>query len=130
MAVYSDADGYRDLKTVDILVSATGGAENSIWVRYDRMTDRIYLYNDAGKGFVKASCRPGTSGVLQNSQGMINCGSTLVSGMDNSLTVAWRILPKAAFADSSTPKKIKAKAVDKSGVTSGWDVKGRWTITP
>lgn len=128
-AVYSDEYGYRHLKTVDFLVSQTGAAVNSIWARYNQVTNKISLYDDAGAAF-SASCTPGVAGVIRNSQGKINCGLTTVTGEGNNLTMRWRINPQAAFADPLTPKRLKMKAIDKGGARSGWVVKGSWTINP
>ena len=127
-AVYKDANGYADLKTVDFLVSPTGSGANAIWARYITATNELRLYNDAGAKLLAAHCTPGVAGTLQNSQGKINCGATTVTGSGKNLTVKWRVIPKAGFVDALTPKKLKMKAVDNAGATYGWKVKGSWLI--
>jgi hypothetical protein len=128
-AVYKDADGYDDLKTVDFLVSPTGSGANAIWARYNRATNKLMLYNDTGTALLRGRCTPGVAGTLQNGQGKIICGATTVTTSGNNLTVKWRIVPKISFS-SPTAKKLKMKAVDNSNATSGWKVKGSWTINP
>jgi hypothetical protein len=129
-AVYIDVDGFADLKTVDFLVSPTGTGANSIWARYNAAMNKIYLYNNAGTALLAAKCTPGVAGSLQNNQGMINCGGSTVTKAGNRLTVKWRIIPKGSFAAAPRAKQLKVKALDKSGATSGWKVKGTWTINP
>lgn len=129
-AVYNDAEGYIDLKSVDFLVSPTGSGANAIWARYVAATNELRLYDNAGTKLLAAKCTPGVAGMLQNTQGKINCGTTTVTRSGKNLTVKWKIIPKAAFAGAATPKKMKMKATDNSGATSDWRVKGSWLINP
>lgn len=129
-AAYRDADGYADLQTVDFMVSPAGTGANAIWARYFVAANKLRLYNDAGTALLATKCTPGIAGMLQNSQGGINCQGTRVTGTGYALKVRWSITPNADFADASTPKQLKLKAADKAGVTSGWKVKGSWTINP
>jgi C1A family cysteine protease len=124
-AVYSDPDGFANLLTVDFLIGPSSGIK-AIWLRYDRSTNKISLYNDTGNAFV-GSCTPATTGTLGNSQGTLDCSKTIVSFSGNNLTVNWRVTPKAAFA-SSTPKNILEIARDYANATSGWYIKGAWRI--
>jgi hypothetical protein len=123
-AVYSDADGYANLKTVDILDSSSGGVVNAIYARYDRNAKKLYLYDDAGTAYVAGSCTPGVAGALTNAQGTLDCGLTTVSQSGTNLTVRWSIMP--IFTGS---KQMKLRGTDNSNATTGWVSKGTWTIT-
>jgi hypothetical protein len=127
-AVYSDPDGFANLKTVDLLVSTDGGAANSIWVRYDRVKNKLYLFDDAGAE-VKGGCAPKGAAKIENTQGILNCAQTTVGKSGNNVTVNWSITPKEAFA-SATAKKMFMQAGDISGLALGWVEKGAWTIIP
>jgi len=129
-AVYNDADGYEDLRAVDFLVSPTGTGANAIWVRYDEASNQILLYDDAGVDLISVRCAPGADVMLFNKQGRINCARSSVTKTGDSITVKWNIVPKAAFANASIQKKLKMKAVDKAGLSSGWAEKGSWVINP
>jgi hypothetical protein len=105
-----------------------GGGAHAIWARYNAATDVLRLFNNAGTKLLGASCTPGVVGTLQNNQGKINCGATAATGTGNSLKVKLTAIPKAAFADASTPKQPMMNATDSSGATSGWKNKGSWTV--
>jgi hypothetical protein len=126
-AVYRDADGYANLKTVDLLVSLSSSVSNAIWVRYNRSEKLLYLASNAGT-FSTAGCTPGSAVTRSNAQGTLNCQQTTVSGSGDNLTVKWKITPKSAFA-SATPKKVWMNAVDNAGLTPGKVLKGSWTIS-
>jgi len=125
-AVYSDADGYGNLKQVYFLVSTTGSGVNGIYLRHERTLNKLYLYNDAGTGYV-GNCTPGVAGSLTNTQGTLNCAATTVGGSGNYLLINWNITPKAAFV-SATKRNIYLYARDMSNLTAGWTDKGDWTI--
>jgi hypothetical protein len=127
-AIYRDADGYADLKTVDFLVSPDGKTANAIWVRYDVATNKLMLYNDAGTGLVQGKCTPGVAKTLANSQGRLDCKATRVSVYGNACEMRWSIIPRAAFADASTPRQLRMRAVDNLGANTGFKTKGAWTI--
>jgi hypothetical protein len=122
-AIYSDANGYADIKNANLRV---GTAANGIYLRYDRTTNKIYLYNDAGTATV-GSCTPGNAGTLTNTQGSLNCAATTVAKAGNDLTINWNIKPKTAFA-SETKKNLYMLVRDMSNTTVGWTDKGDWTI--
>jgi hypothetical protein len=125
-AVYSDADGYANLKQVSFLVNTTVSGANGIYLLHDRTVNKLYLYNDAGTGFV-GNCTPGVAGSLSNTRGTLNCGATTVSGSGNNLTVNWNITPKAAFV-SATTRNLYLYARDMSNATASWTDRGDWTI--
>jgi hypothetical protein len=87
----------------------------------------MYLFNDAGTAPVTGDCVPGTAGLLENTQGTLNCAESTVSGAGKDLAVNWSITPKPAFA-SAAAKKLWMIGRDRAGLTSGWSQKGSWTI--
>ena len=122
-AVYSDADGYANLKQVHFLVNTTASGANGIRLLHDRTVNKLYLFNDAGTGYV-GSCTPGVAGSLSNTRGTLNCAATTVSGSGNNLTVNWNITPKAAFA-SATTRNLYLYARDIVQCDCGLDGQGR-----
>lgn len=125
--LYNDPDGYANLRYVDLRVGAINTGANSIWARYSRANNRLYLFDDTGAALVGTSCAPGAAGTIENSQGILNCAATTTSSSGNDLTVNWNITPKPAYAGA---KKLFLKAVDRTNLNSGWLKKGNWTITP
>ena len=122
-AVYSDRNGFRDLKHVYLKV---GSSINGIAAIYSRTNNKLYLVNDAGMGYV-GTCTPGEAKTLTNTQGRLDCETTTVSGTGNNLTVNWNITPKASFAGT---KSLYMFARDNADLTVGWEHKGNWTISP
>ena len=121
-AVYSDANGYADLRVAYLRV---GPFTKGICVRYDRSLNKLYLRNDANTADV-GSCKPGITGTLTNNQGTLNCGFTTKAVSGNNLTVNWKITPKSTFTGT---KNIYMYASDNADATAGWADKGDWTIT-
>jgi len=127
-AVYSDADGFGNIKTAEMLVNSTLSIIDAVRVSYDQPTNKLSLYDDPGTNAV-GTCAPGAAGVtISNSKGTLNCQQTTVAKAGNSLTVKWNITPKAAFA-STTVKKLALRVTDKAGNAVAWTQKGSWTIT-
>jgi bacillolysin len=128
-AVYSDGNGYVDLKTVEFLASPDGGLANGVRVMYDRTVNKLYMYNDAGTTLLAMSCAPGAAATIQNTRGQLNCAQTTVGGTGTNLTVKWCMTPKAAFA-SATARQLRLKATDRTMAATVWVTKGTWKITP
>jgi hypothetical protein len=127
-AVYTDPDSCLNLRSLDMQINTAIGAPNGFWTRYDRNLNRIYLFDDASSA-IAGECTPGTDGLLENSQGSINCAQTTVTGSGTYLTINWRIIPKTAFA-SASPRKIWLRAIDNSDASTPWENQGNWSITP
>jgi hypothetical protein len=125
-AVYSDPDGYANIKKVDLRISPTGGGAKAIWVAYDRNKDQLSIYSNAGTAVLQ-SCTPGSAVTLQNGQGTLDCQLTTVTGLDDDLTVNWNITPKVAFVSS---KQVGMRVKDNSNALDGWTLLGSWTIEP
>ena len=127
-AVYSDADGYANIKTAGFLVNQTLSSANAIRVLYDQAANKLKLYNDAGTAVLPTTCAPGEAGVtISNTQGTLNCEQSSVTKAGNNLTLKPNITPAAAFA-SPTAKKIYLRAVDKADNAADWAQKATWTI--
>jgi len=124
---YSDTAGATDLSTAWVWFNATFAATsaNSCLVYYNRLTNAVNLLNDAGSTWMTAPI--GSAGTLQNSQCAVATGSSgaILNGMSLTLNLAMTF--KAAFAVPPT-KNIYAFATSVSGATSGWQLRGTWTI--
>lgn len=124
VAAYSDPNGYADIKKASLRVYGAVGGFN---VYYARASGKLYLLSDAGNFWI-GPCTAGIPGTLENSQGILDCGATTVSGNGNNLTISWRITPKTAFASLSA-KDIYLSVADNSNASQGYTDKGDWTIT-
>jgi uncharacterized membrane protein len=96
---------------------------NSCLVYLDRAANQLFLYNDAGSGWLP-SAAVGASSTLGNSQCSIAMGSAAVTVSGTNLTLSLPITFSAGFAGT---KSIYAYALGAS-VNSGWQTMGTWTV--
>ncbi len=120
-AVYSDGDGYPNIKKAYLLVNDSLGQSNATLFHYDRSANKVYLKNDAntswGTGYT-----PGTNITLQNSQCFFYVKDTTVSGIGKNLTVNWRIALKSPFVSKQLNGYMCVQ--DVGGLSDGWDKMG------
>jgi hypothetical protein len=133
-AVYSDPDGFANLRTVSLLVNARPTAAGGIHVQYDRTVNRLSIFDDSGRAALD-SCTPGQAKSIPaprqshlDSPGSLNCALTTVADSDKDIRVDWNITPRAAFA-SAPRRSIYLSASDLSEVSAAWTDKGDWLIT-
>ncbi|MDQ3815957.1 MAG: hypothetical protein M3347_18765, partial [Armatimonadota bacterium] len=124
-ATYVDPTGATDITDARILISSDGNGTNALYARYDRSANRLYLMNNNASGFL-GGYAPGSNNVIINSQGRLNCATTTVSPVDNTLTINWNFTPTASFTGT---KYIFLYVRDAGGLTDGWDMLGLWNIT-
>jgi hypothetical protein len=124
---YQDANSWQDLRTVNFMLNV-GLQGNGLSVVYYRDSNRLYLSNDAGNGWV-GWCAPGAARVLSNSYVHLDCGATAVTGQFDTLTVQWTITPIAPFSGSLGTYQAYLRAMDMSGVRSDWVASGTWNLT-
>lgn len=88
-ALYSDPNGAHDFATVRALFNSTLNGTNACYVEYNRVSNALYLANDAGQLF-SSPVIPGSSTQVSNSQCTLSgTGSSYTaSGNDATLDVA------------------------------------------
>jgi uncharacterized repeat protein (TIGR01451 family) len=121
---YSDTTGNAGLSTVWAWFNATfaSSSGNSCMVYYARASGTLYLLNDAGTGWM-----PGTfgSGALQNGACFVNLGSSGAVLTANTLTLNLALTFRTAYAGA---KNVYLYGSDAGGVSSGWQMRGTWTV--
>ena len=68
---------------------------------------------------------PGSAHLIINSQCVLDCEHTMVSGTGHELTIRWRLKPLGTFTGI---KKTYAYVIDLMGKEDGWNQVGSWTI--
>ncbi len=121
---YSDGNGYADLDFTYVLFNSALNGVNGCFVFYNRPSNSLYLVNDANN-VALGPVTPGSGTSAENSQCVLNGAGTVISGIGNTLTVGVSINFKSAFAG---PKTVFMNAVDRAGVSSGWQSRGTWTV--
>jgi hypothetical protein len=122
---YGDTTGATDLATTWVWFSPslTASSANSCLAYYVRATNTLNLLNNAGTAY--GSGIVGSGGTLQNGQCSIALASatSVVSG--NALTLTLPVTFASAFAGT---KSVFMYAANGSGVASGWQTRGTWTV--
>lgn len=120
----SDASGGGYIASAQVLINTALSGQRACLISYDRSSNRIALNPDPG-GLWTAGA-PGESSTLSNRQCELRlAGSTVaINGvyLDLVLDLAFR----SAFAGA---KLTHAKAVNGSGLSTGWVQPGSWTVT-
>jgi hypothetical protein len=123
----SSPSGHSNLSHVFALFNTTSGSTaNACYIHYDPSSNLLYLADNASAtwsgGFV-----PGSSGSASNSQCSIygNGASFSTSGTQLALTV-----PVTFQAPFSGTKNEYLLALDNSGLYTGWQQMGMWTVGP
>lgn len=122
-SVYDDADGYGDIRYCYLLVNDSLGQSNAVVALFDRMTNRVYLKNDAGTSW-GTGYTPGSAVVLQNNQCFLRVAETSAVGAGSSFTVNWRIALKEPFATKALNAYMYVR--DYGSFTDGWDKMGSY----
>ena len=123
---YIDADGWTDLRRVNFLMNV-GLQGNGLSAAYYQTSNRLYLANDAGNGWV-GWCTPGADQTLANSYVRLDCATSSANGSAETLTISWNITPLAPFSGTYGTYQVYLRALDLSGELSPWSVVGTWTL--
>jgi hypothetical protein len=86
--VYSDADGYANLKSANFFLNTAATTTGAFFAHYRRDQNLLFLYNGTTQvgGYV-----PGSANVIETPYGKLYCNQTTVSGSGNNLTINWRV---------------------------------------
>ncbi len=116
-SVYRDLNGSADLRRCYLVVCEGFNQANSMFLFYDKATNRIYLKNDAntswGTGYA-----PGTIHTLSNSQCDVYTGDTTVTEAGNDVTIAWSFRLKPTMADKNLYSWMYV--TDSAAAFDGW----------
>ncbi len=122
--LFSDENGYKDMKVFYFQMLVGSSAANSVYVFYDISQKRVFLRNDTntswGTGYV-----PGTDVVLQNSQCILYVkDTTITNNGSDGLMIDWSIELKPSQAGKNLRENIGT--VDFENLSSG--MRNRGTI--
>jgi hypothetical protein len=121
---YADLLGATDLSSVWVWITANfNPAVPSCLLEYARAANQLYLYNDAGTGWL-APATPGAAGTLGNSQCSINMAAATVTTSGTNLTLSLPVTFTAAYAGAKTTYMYAGG----SNAVSGWQTMGSWTV--
>jgi hypothetical protein len=119
---FSDADGAADISGLGALTNSTMNGVNGCWFYFDRAANTLNLANDSTAAWTASA--PG--GVLQNSQCTVSNAAITTAGTNVTLSVSIQF-NTSSFAGART---VHLYAQDQKGLTSGYQARGTWTVTP
>ncbi|MGI8988306.1 MAG: beta-propeller fold lactonase family protein [Bryobacteraceae bacterium] len=123
-AAYSDAAGYANLTYAEFVINSSLDGAHTCWIAYNRPNNILYLLNDAGTAFL-GPIAAGAAGTLSSSQCTLDGSGSSASGAGNTLTVNLAISFTANYAGA---KNSYLLAINRSGLASGWQNRGSWTV--
>ncbi len=127
-AAYSDPDGYGNIQSVQLLINKTLGGTGSVWVRYDRPDNKLYLRSGDNTKWL-GPIVPGSSSSLDNGRAVLVGANTRVSATGTTLKVSWGLKFNAAF--SGERYNLYSVAVDRFGSLTElpWLKKGTYGVS-
>jgi hypothetical protein len=123
--VFSDPNGFADLAWGQAMINATLSQANSCVLHYTRDTNAVWLVNDASTAWL-GPLTLGATGILYNSQCVVDGSTSSATGAGNNLTVNLALTLRSTFAGA---KDIYMQTQDNGGFGAGWQTKGSWTAT-
>lgn len=119
---YYSANGNQYLKVLYALINSGTNGAGGCEVEYLPVTNRLYLLNDAGSGFL-GPATPGMAGILSNSQCSLDVGSSSATGLANSIALKLAL----GFSDEfGAVRNLYGLAYDLAGNRNGWQLVGTW----
>jgi hypothetical protein len=117
---YADSRGARNLVAEWVWFS---GGTGMCMIYHERVTNTVYLINDAGSAWQTGLIRSATT--LQNSSCAVNLGNSSVSIDGPVLTLNLAISFKAPFTGT---KNIAMFASALGNLSTGWQNRGTWIV--
>ncbi len=120
-SIYSDPNGNDDIQRCYLLVCEGFSQANAVFLYYDKISNRIYLKNDAntswGTGFA-----PGTDVTLENSQCIVHIGNSTATADGSEAFVSWSFVLKPSMAGMNLCSWMYV--TDAAGLHDGWKKTG------
>ncbi len=124
---FSDADGVADLDQVYLMIGLTESQKNTIYLRYDPDTNRVYLRNaDDSAWMPSGGLLAGAVGTAENTLVILDAQQCSATTDGNTLTVNWGLNFKAPMVGTVYTQYLKAG--DEMGAFDGWDAAGLFGI--
>jgi hypothetical protein len=119
----TDANGNADIAQAEFLVGAQLSAAGSCYMYFNRSANSIWLLGDAGSWLGPLTL--GTSSSAQNNQCVFNASGSSAVASGNNLSLSLSLGFKTGFGGQ---KGLYGTVTDNSGLSSGWQQRGNWTV--
>ena len=123
---FSDSNGFQNLDVLQIIIGTGTAGGYACYVQYERARNLLWLVNDTVTA-VLGPVSPGSAASVQNGQCTLNGAGSAASASGISLTLSVDLKFAPAFAGT---KAVYGWARNASGLISGWQAKGEYTVLP
>ena len=120
---YTDPNGVQDITNVVLRVGDSNN--NAVYAQYSAISRKFYLLNDAGTAYLEGFA-PGSTNIITNSRGGLDCSLSKVEVVGNQLIVTWAIVPSDLFAGMHNLYQLVR---DRSAAQTDLEWMSSWTIT-
>jgi len=121
---FSDSDTWLNIQYVYFLVNTLTSGTNCLYAYYNQNSNKLYLRNDANSSWL-GGYASGSSNIIENSYTKLDCATTTISGLDNTLTINWSVTFKPGFTGA---KNTYLYVKDDTGAYKNWTKVGTWNI--
>ena len=122
---YTDADGWQNIQYVYFLINSSTSAAQCFEGYYNQNTNLLYLRDDNGSSTWLGGYTPGSSNIIENSFGKLDCSKTTISGSGTTLTINWQVALKSPFTGA---KKTYLYVRDDVNTYQNLTQKGNWVL--
>jgi hypothetical protein len=119
---YSDADGASDIASQGVLIGTNASGVNACWISIDN-GGKVWLANDDGVNWTSRA--QSSAKLFANSRCSFIPRDMRITKSGNNVTVTIPLKFSSAFGGT---KNLYLNATDSSGNTSGYQVRGNWTV--
>lgn len=120
----SDAAGYQDLTSVQMLINGGWSDFQACHVFYSAVNNTFLLLNDDATAYL-GPLAAGAPGTLQNLQCQLDTAASSATGSGVALTLRVALSFRSMFAGN---RNVFVEANDRSGLDAGWQWRGSWTV--
>lgn len=124
--VYTYRAGAANIKNARLLINKKVSSSKGIYFHYSVVKNKLFLRNSAGSKWL-GGYLPGSSNVISNKYGSLDCSKTIVNESGDTLKITWFVTPTPLFKGT---KNLYMHTKSLSGMRSGWVKRGEWTIDP
>lgn len=126
-ATFSDPDGVADIQTAQLLINKQLAGAGAVWVRYDPVTNKLYLRNGTNTGWM-SPITPGLATTRDNGKVLLVGRSSHVSRSGSSLSVRWSLRFHQAFSGNQYSLYSVAADAETSMSALPWINQGAYTV--
>ncbi|MHB1458938.1 MAG: hypothetical protein ACYC0V_18670, partial [Armatimonadota bacterium] len=125
-SVYTDHLGADNIKTCYLLIN-TSLSNSAGYLFYDAVKNKLYLRPSDSTTLI-GGYTPGKTQVIDNGFIILNCRTTTILKVGNTLTINWNVTFKSNFADSLCSAWMRV--TNKAGLADPWKQMGSFSMLP